>query len=390
MNSRAPTRVQPRLTTPHSFLALAAVLVSLACGCAFGPKPRGPGGTGSGGANARPFVYVGTSAGNIEIVELDAATGSLIMRGKVSMGGSPVALAGLPFGKTLVAIDEHGNTFLYELDAAGAKQVGKASTGGSRPGRTALDHTGKYVLVTNQASASIGVLALRPSGGLAPPDLFPAGAGAYGLAMHPSNRVVFVANTKAGTLSQLSFNEGTGTLTAKPGAAIGLPWGSGPRAVGCHPSGRFIYVLNETNSTISVHTFDDRMGTVTRLAFQVISTLPPDVPTGTAGKNRAVELALGVSGRYVYALNRGADDLVTFAVDPETGSLSFVSAVPSGGSGAVALGVDPAGRRLVVGNQSKHVASFAIDEKTGAPVIQDSKKMDGAVTAAVVLRPPME
>jgi 6-phosphogluconolactonase len=315
------------------------------------------------------------------------------MRGKVSTGGTPVALTGLPFGKTLVALDDKSGVLSFEVDGAGARPVGKGSSGGAKPGRTALDHTGKFVLMTNQASASIAVLALRPAGGLAPPDLFPAGAGAYGLAVHPSNRVVFVANSKAGTLSQLAFNEGTGTLTAKPGSAIGLPWGSGPRAVGCHPSGRYIYVLNETNNTISVHTFDDRMGTVTRLAFQVVTTLPGDLPPAGPGKaaNRATDLALAVTGRFVYVINRGADDLVTFAVEPETGSLTLVNAVPTGGSGPVGLAVDPGGKHLVVANQGdRKVASFVLDDKTGAPVLVDVKKLDSAPVSVAVMRPPLD
>ena len=310
------------------------------------------------------------------------------MRGKVSTSGSPAALAGLPFGRTLVALDDKVTT--YEIDAAAPtlRPLGQGSTGGSKPGRAAIDGTGKFVLVTNQASASVAVLAVRPGGGLAPPDLFPAGAGAFGLALHPSNTVAFIANTKAGTLSQLTFNEGTGALTPKAGAAIGLPWGSGPRQVGCHPNGKVVYVLNESNSTISVHSFDDRMGTVTRLAFQVISTLPPEA---AAQKARASEIAIAVSGRSVYVLNRGSDTLVTFAVDSETGALTLVDHEPAGGTGAVALALDPAGRYLLVAHQgSKGIASFSIDEKTGAASLVDSKKLGGAPLSVAVLRPPLE
>jgi 6-phosphogluconolactonase len=224
-----------------------------------------------------------------------------------------------------------------------------------------------------------------PGGRLSPPDLFPAAAGAFGLALHPSNTMAFVANAKAGTLSQLTFNDGTGTLTAKPGAAIGLPWGSGPKLVTCHPRGRWVYVLNETNNTISVHAFDDRMGTVTRLAFQVVSIVASDVASEpgaakesakSASKSRPREMAVSVSGRFVYVLDGGRDDVATFAIDDETGALTLVDREPSGGTGAAGLALDPSGQFLVVVHQgSRHVAAFRLDDKTGVPSLADSTKL---------------
>lgn len=365
--------------------AFAFGLAALVAGCAFGPQAKTTGTVDDGLPHA--FLYAGTNAGAIEIFEIDAATGSLIVRGKVGAGGTVAALAGLPFGRTLAALDD-GTATVITFDVEAGKgalhQTGRAATGGSRPGRIALDHSGKFVLVTHQASASVGVLAVKPAGGLATADLFPAGAGAYGIGFHPSNQVLFVANTKAGTLSQFSFSEGTGGLTPKPGAAVGLPWGSGPRGVVSHPSGHFIYVLNESNSTVSVHSFDERMGTVTRLAFQVISTLP----TETGNKGRAVEIAVAVSGRFLYVINRGDDSIVTFAVDGETGSLTLVNRTPSGGAGAQALALDPGGRFLVAAHQtSHHLSTFSLDPKTGVPTLGDNKKIGAAPLSAVIMRP---
>ncbi len=370
-------------------LGFASVLASLALGCGLGGRTRGPIPSSAVVAAApRTFVYAGSNAGSIDVLELDIATGDFTTRSRVNPGGALSALASTPSGRALVALDDraavlHG----FDIGAAGAlTATGRASTGGTRPGRTVFDQSGKYVLVSHQASASIAVFAMRPAGGLAPPDLFPAGAGAFGMALHPSNKIVFVANAKAGTLSQLGFNEGTGTLTAPPGTAIGLPWGSGPRQVACHPNGRFVYVLNEANDTLSVHAYDDRMGTVTRLAFQVTSTIPSDRPDAKA---KASPRELVVSSRAAYVLDGGLDTIVTFTIDPETGGLDGPDSEPSGGTGAAAFALEPAGRFLIVAHQgSRHVASFRLDDKSGLPGLVGSTRLVNAPLSVATARAP--
>jgi 6-phosphogluconolactonase len=374
-------------------LFLLFVSITAAGGCAGGPKARGP--APDDGKAPRTYVYVGTAAGTIEGLSLEggvATTGviSLTPRTRFSMGGAVAGLASLPFGKNLVALDDRtGSLAIHDIDVAsgGLHAISRGSSGGAKAGRIILDRGGKYVLVTNQASASVAVLAVGPGGRLSPPDLFPAGAGAFGLALHPSNTVAFVANTKAGTLSQLTFNDGTGTLTTKLGAAIGLPWGSGPRLVVCHPRGRWVYVLNETNNSVSVHSFDDRMGTVSRLAFQVISTTPGE-GAAEQQKGRVRELAVAPSGRFVYVLDGARDDVATYSVDEETGALTLVDHEPSGGSGAVALALDPGGRSLVIVHQgSRQVAAFRLDEKTGIPTLGDNTRLSGAPLSVAIVKP---
>ena len=160
----------------------------------------------------------------------------------------------------------------------------------------------------------MSVLAIKPDRTLDTAETFASGKGPVGLTVHPGNQFAFVANLRAGTLSQFSFNAGTGRLTPKSDATSGMPWDSGPRQVACHPSGRFTYVLNETNDTISVHAFDDRMASLSHMAFQVISTLPEGV---TDKKNRAGDLQMDPRGLFLYASNTGHDSIASFAINPD-------------------------------------------------------------------------
>jgi 6-phosphogluconolactonase len=367
---------------------LVALALYVAAGCA-GPQ-RTPTASAAN-ETARTFVYVGTGMGTIQIFGLDEGTGSLALKNKVSTGGALAALAAQPFERTLVALDERASavmTFAIDVKGATLRPVARGSLGSGRPGRVGIDQSGKYVLVSNRGTASVAVLAVRPNGQLSPPELYPAGAGAYGFGFHPSNTLLFVANTKAGTISQMSFNAGTGALTAKAGGPVGLPAGSGPRQIVCHPGGRFIFVLNETSSSVSVHTFDDRMGTITPLAFQIVPTLSQEAGVVAPKNAQATDLAIAPNGHFVYVLNRGDDSLVTLSVDGETGALAFANRTPGGGSGATALAIDPTGKYLfVISGGSRHLSTFRIDDKTGIPTLTDSTRLDQPPLALIALAP---
>jgi DNA-binding beta-propeller fold protein YncE len=180
-------------------------------------------------------------------------------------------------------------------------------------------------------------------------------------------------------------------------------------------------VLNETNNTVSVHSFDDRMGTVSRLAFQVVSLAASDSGTDAGGEGKPTpplatktgktgktgkgakaaakaeqaaekvrpphEIAVAVSGRFAYVLDGAKDDLATFAIDEETGALTLVDHEPSGGTGAVGLALDPTGQFLVVVHQgSRQVAAFHLDQKTGVPSLGDSTRLANAPLSVTIIK----
>ena len=347
---------------------LAPLLAVILAGCAARQSapvatPQGP--------TPHTFVYVGTAAGDIQIFQLDLGLGDLTHRGRQGVGDTPVALAGDVEGRVLVAALARGATVLsFAVDwKTGALQPkGRKGTGGSDPARATLDATGKYALVTNRGSGSVSVLAIKPDRTLDTAETFASGKGPFGLTVHPGNQFAFVANLRAGTLSQFSFNAGTGRLTPKSGTAgatSGLPWDSGPRQVACHPSGRFTYVLNETNDTISVHAFDDRMASLSHMAFQVISTLPEGVADKTS---RAGDLQMDPRGLFLYASNTGHDSIASFAIAPDTGGLKLIDHQATGGKGVEDLAIDPSGKYLIAANhKGKNITVFRLDDRTGVP-----------------------
>jgi 6-phosphogluconolactonase len=318
--------------------------------------PAAPGGT---------FVYVGLAGGEVAAFRLDASAGTLARRGAVPVGRSPASLAYSSEREELVAVDEAtGQAVALSVDAkSGAlTPAGRVAAGAAQPSGATVDRTGKYVLAAHRGSGRVSVLALKPGGGLDVIDTFAAGAGAAAVALHPANQVAFVSNFRAGTVSQFSFNTGTGMLTAKAGPPLTLPTGAGPTRFACHPSGRWVYLLNETSDAVSVHVFDEDLKALSALSEQIV----PALPEGAArAKSRPGDLAVRPDGRFLYVTNRGHDSVAIFAIEAG-GTLKLVGHEPSGGRLAGAAAVDPSGAILVVANEgSKALSVFHIDATAG-------------------------
>ncbi len=120
-----------------------------------------------------------------------------------------------------------------------------------------------------------------------------------------------------------------------------------------------MYVLGEIQSTVTVFANDVQE---TYRAVQMISTLPK----GFAGRNDAAEIAVHPNGKFLYASNRGHESIAIFAIDPATGTLTFVAHVPTGGKEPRHFAIDPSGKYLLAENQlSNNIVVFKIDLTTG-------------------------
>jgi 6-phosphogluconolactonase len=327
------------------------------------------GGRAIAGSDSAPqggtFLYVGLSGGEVAAFRLDTSAGTLSRRGALTVGRSPASLAYSSEREEVVAVDEAtGQAIALTVDAkTGALTAGgRVAAGAGQPSGATADRTGKYVLAAHRGSGRVSVLALKPGGGLEVIDTFAAGAGAAAVALHPANQVAFVSNFRAGTVSQFSFNTGTGMLTPKAGPPLTLPPGAGPTRFACHPSGRWVYLLNETSDAVSVHVFDEDLKALSALSEQII----PALPEGAArGKSRPGDLVMRPDGRFLYVTNRGHDSIAVFAIEAG-GTLKLVGHEPSGGHLTGAVAVDPSGAILVVANEaSKTLSVFHIDATAG-------------------------
>ena len=150
--------------------------------------------------------------------------------------------------------------------------------------------------------------------------------------------------------------------TIKQQHAVSLAPGSGPRHMKFHSNGKFAYVLNELAMTITVFAFDESSGRFDEL--QVIESLPEELKDDRL--NSAAEIRIHPNGKFVYASNRGHDSISVYAIDLESGQLTFVEREAIRGSWPRNFNIDPSGKWLIAaGRYSNTLSLFEVDETTG-------------------------
>jgi 6-phosphogluconolactonase len=119
-----------------------------------------------------------------------------------------------------------------------------------------------------------------------------------------------------------------------------------------------LYIVNEIQSTVTTFTYS--AGSLKEA--QTLSTLRQ----GFTGANTTASLQVHPNGRFLYASNRGADDIAVYSIAPKTGTLTLVESVSAQGRTPGSFTIDPSGAWLVAANQSSDsLVLFRIDAKTG-------------------------
>ena len=335
-----------------------------------GASTVGAGGNaqGSGGAAELPtvpFVYVGSTNGQISIFTLDTALGKLTLVKSVAAGNYPSFVAFDPTFAHLYAVNEPDGklaSFGVDPQTGDLTFLNRVDSGGAAPAFVSVDHSGKYLLVANYNGGTTRVLPIRADGSLgAPSDDKSPGTNSHMILTDPGNLFAFVLNKGSDTITQYAFDATSGTLTPNSVPSVMTATGSGPRHLAFHPNGKYAYVIAETDDTLSAYGYDAKLGRLTFLESK--STLP----AGENGdSNTCAEVVVAPSGKFVYGSNRGHDSIVRFSIDSDTGRLTFLDTTPSGGNVPRSFTLSADGELMLVANESGNVTSFAVNTKSGA------------------------
>src|SRR5690606_31966951 len=102
--------------------------------------------------------------------------------------------------------------------------------------------------------------------------------------------------------------------------------GAGPRHFVVHPTIPYAYSVEELSNTVAVYKVDEATGSLTsqgRLAM-----LSEEIESE---QNTAADIHISKDGKFLYASNRGQDNVVIYRVDGQGGGLTLVGHQPSGG-----------------------------------------------------------
>ncbi|QDG75403.1 lactonase family protein [Labrenzia sp. PHM005] len=285
-----------------------------------------------------------------------------------------------------------GRVSAYRIDPSTGSLtfLNTQKTNGTWPCHCSVHPSGKYLMAANYGSGSFAVFEIHKDGSLsemcfrANPGLHMQGhdAGrqegphAHMIASDPHRLRVFGVDLGLDRVWSWKLDHETGSLETSDLPFIPTASGHGPRHMTFDPEGRKAYLLNELSSSIDVFDCDLKRGSF--LWRQTASTLPADtafkravsdpinpgkVPDGT---NTAAAISIHPTGKWLYASNRGMNSIVIYSIDQQTGQLSVLDWVSTGGEIPRTMEIDPTGRFLCVGNQnSGTVAVFKIDQSNG-------------------------
>jgi len=339
-------------------------------------------------ADAKYLVFVGTytdkGSQGIYSYRFDPASGTATPLGLAAKTQNPSFLAASSDGRFLYAVNEVStlngqavggvSAFAVDRNTGKLTLLNQVSSLGAGPAHLALDRTGKYLLVANYDAGSVAAFPIQSDGTLGPHTAFVQHTGssvnrerqeaphAHYIEASPDNRFVLVADLGTDKLFVYRFDAQHGTLSpATPRFAQVTP-GAGPRHFAFAPSGKFVYLANELTGTVTVFAYDAQSAKLD--VKQTISALPKDFH----GENSEAEIAVDVSGKFLYVSNRGdqTNDITGFSISPTDGTLTFVERISSGGKIPRSFALDRSGEWLFAANQdSDNIQLFRVDPGSG-------------------------
>jgi 6-phosphogluconolactonase len=330
-------------------------------------------------------VYIGTytrgKSQGVYWFDMDVGSGALTPSGVVGGVVNPSFLAIHPNHRFLYAVSEAASTQGARIGAAAALAIAPRTgaltllnlqpSGGGPPCHIVVDQSGRYALLASYGAGNVAAMAIAPDGRLGKTTALVQHTGSsahprqrqphpHSVNLDPANRFALVPDLGLDKILVYRFDARHGTLTPNEPPWASVAPGAGPRHFAFHPNGRDAYVINEINSTITAFQYDAKHGILK--TEQTVSTLPE----GFQGDSTTADIHVAPSGKFLYGSNRGDDSIVVFAIDPQTGRLSYIEHESTQGKTPRNFGIDPTGTYLLAANQdTDNVVVFRIDSETG-------------------------
>jgi 6-phosphogluconolactonase len=333
----------------------------------------------SGASVAPPFAYVGcytggSNARGISVFHYDQVTNEMTLVGIVAPVTSPSFVVLDASRRFLYSGNESGSgsssAFSINPQTGALKFLNSVGTGG-QPAHVMVHPGGKYLLTANYTGGTVAVLPIQADGSLGTTPQIIAHFGNLGPnagrqeAPHPhmvlpdsTGKYVLVNDLGLDATIIYSFDAGAGKLTEVNRIAAAA--GSGPRHLAWHPNGRIVYSINELSNTLNTYFWDGNGNLAPVVENQ--STLP----VGFKGTSGAGEVLVDAAGKFLYASNRGSDNIAIFSIDPSNSQLTVVGWVHTQGRTPRHFNFDPTGNFIHVGNQdSANIVTFKVDKNSG-------------------------
>jgi 6-phosphogluconolactonase len=230
--------------------------------------------------------------------------------------------------------------------------TGSPVTAGQAVQALAIHPSGKYLYTANSGEGDVSLYTISSAGALT--EVTPrtvVGVGPTLLALDSAGKFLYVGNSGSFNISVFSIDAGTGALA--PVVGTPFPVGVSPINMALSPSGSVLYVTGGgslgTSGVIQAFT-----------VTQGVPTLVAGSPFATG--NSPYGLAIAPSGNVLYTGNNTDNSISEFTINAD-GSLTQLAGSPLGTqyAGPVALQIDKSGAYMYVANQaSSNVTGYSI------------------------------
>ncbi|QQL48960.1 lactonase family protein [Mucilaginibacter ginkgonis] len=279
--------------------------------------------------------------------------------------------------KFVYAVNEDGKdggvtSFSFEPKNGILTQINKQPSQGADPCYISVDKDMRHAFVANYSSGNLTVLPINKDGSLGAvvQNLQDAGTGpktdrqegphVHTAFLSPDEKYLLYSDLGTDKINHTRHRSPEAQpLTPLPEDLTTLAPGSGPRHLDFTPDHKYVYVIAELSASVTAYEYHGgKMKQIQNITM---------LPAGFNGTSGAADIHVSADGKFVYASNRGtANDIVVYAIDPNSGKLTYVDRAYVMGTGPRNFVIDPTGRFLLVANQtSDNIVVFKRDVNTG-------------------------
>jgi len=324
--------------------------------------------------------HVDGKADGIYLAELNSQSGEISVIDTISEISNPSYLTVHPNGKYMYAVSELagaeplGKVVAYQINKSKkqAEILNELSTSGNAPCHLSVDSNSGHLYVVNYMGGIINYK-IKADGSLTEnPQVVNYHGGIEGSirqeSPHPhmvqsDRKTVYV--TDLGDNSLLSYQSGNNGELTRTGRAEMLPE-SGPRHFAVHPENDKLYIINELSNTIEVFQKMTKSSDMKRIQ-NILAHNGFEEESGRYGS----AIKIHKNGKFLYVGIRGPhqsrDNAIhLFHIDNATGLLDYQDKIYTKGDVPRDFEIDPSGKFLLVANQnSDNIVTFHIDQEDG-------------------------
>ena len=320
-------------------------------------------------------TYTRGDKNGIKIYDVDMEKGRFIEKDKVEITNSSYMTISHN-GKYLYSITDFGVESYDILEDGSLKFINFASNNGMRGCYLSTDYTDKFLFVAGYHDGKLTVLSLQNDGSIGDitDEIYHKGLGSLAernfrphincARMTHDNKYLLVADQGMDHVNVYRFDPVYGKVVLAD--IIRSELESAPRHVKISRDGRFIYIVHECKCFIDVYSYEEKGRQPVFEKIQTVSTCEAEI----GSYNAASALTFSDDHKYLLSSNSGANSVVLYKVDEETGMLSEIFNLPVGGEYPKDASLFPNNKFLVsLNHETNDMTFFRVDTENGTMIM---------------------